>query len=67
MRLNTVAQTVLYSWTSSTYARFAVNQDDFNERHQGYMRRHRIATGRVTELEDQRVYSENRNPPACSR
>lgn len=35
-------------------ARLAVNQDEFNERHKGYMERHRIATEQVAELEDQR-------------
>jgi len=32
-------------------ARFAVNQDEFNERHYGYIERHRIATERIAELE----------------
>jgi hypothetical protein len=32
-------------------ARFAVNQDEFNERHKGYMERHRIATEQVAQLE----------------
>lgn len=32
-------------------ARFAVNQDEFNERYQGYIERHRIATEQVAELE----------------
>ena len=32
-------------------ARFAINQDEFNERHQGYMERHRIATEQVADLE----------------
>ncbi|MGE5417441.1 MAG: recombinase family protein [Acidobacteriota bacterium] len=32
-------------------ARFAVNQDEFNERHQGYMDRHQSAMERVAELE----------------
>ncbi|MEN6325364.1 MAG: recombinase zinc beta ribbon domain-containing protein [Syntrophomonas sp.] len=35
-------------------ARVAVSQDEFNERHNSYMERHRIATERVAELEDQR-------------
>ena len=34
---------------------FAVNQDKFNERHQGYIERHRIATERVAELEALRI------------
>ena len=33
-------------------ARFAINQDEFNERHQGYIERHRIATERFAELEE---------------
>ena len=41
-------------------ARFAINQDEFNERHQGYMERHRIATERVAELEDQRRNRQNK-------
>lgn len=41
-------------------ARLAVNQDEFNERHQGYMERHRIATERVAELEDQRRSRQNK-------
>ena len=32
-------------------ARFAINQDEFNERYKGYMERHRIAKERVAELE----------------
>lgn len=40
-------------------ARFAVNQDEFNERHKGYMERHRIATERVAELEDKRQNRQN--------
>jgi site-specific DNA recombinase len=42
-------------------ARFAVNQDEFNERHQGYMERHRIATEQVAELEDQRRNRQNKS------
>lgn len=41
-------------------ARFAVNQDVFNERHKGYMERHRIATERVAELEEQRRNRQNK-------
>jgi len=41
-------------------ARFVVNQDEFNERHKGYMERHRIATERVAELEDQRRNRQNK-------
>ena len=59
-------------------ARFAINQDEFNEQHQGYMEQHRITTERIAELEDQRrnrqinhgtgrVYTGNRDPPACDR
>lgn len=36
-------------------AHFAVNQDEFNERHQGYMERYLIATERVAELEALRI------------
>ncbi|RJX23832.1 MAG: recombinase family protein [Dethiobacter sp.] len=32
-------------------ARFAVNQDEFNERHGGYLERHRKAAERIAELE----------------
>lgn len=32
-------------------ARFGINQDEFNERHYGYIERHRIATERIAELE----------------
>jgi len=42
-------------------ARFAINQDEFNERHQGYMERHRIATERIAELEDQRRNRQNKS------
>jgi len=42
-------------------ARSAVNQDEFNEQHRGYMERHRIATERVTELEDQRRNRQNKS------
>ncbi len=41
-------------------ARFAINQDEFYERHKGYMERHRIATERVAELEDQRRNRQNK-------
>ncbi|BAF60889.1 hypothetical protein PTH_2708 [Pelotomaculum thermopropionicum SI] len=36
-------------------ARFAVNQDGFNERHKGYMERHRKATERIAQLEALRI------------
>ncbi len=42
-------------------ARFSVNQDEFNERHQGYMERHRIATERVAELEDKQRNRQNKS------
>ena len=42
-------------------ARFAVNQDEFNERNKGYMARHRIATEQVAELEDQRRNRQNKS------
>jgi len=42
-------------------ARFGVNQDEFNERHQGYMERHLEATERVTELEDKQRNRQNKS------
>jgi site-specific DNA recombinase len=42
-------------------ARFTINQDEFNERHKGYMERHRIATERIAELEDQRRNRQNKS------
>ncbi len=39
----------------------AVNQDEFNERHQGYMERHRIATEWSAELENQRRNRQNKS------
>ncbi len=42
-------------------ARFAVNQDEFNERHQGYIERHRIATERVIEIENQMRNRQNKS------
>ena len=42
-------------------ARFAINLDEFNERHQGYMERHRIATERIAKLEDQRRNRQNKS------
>ena len=42
-------------------ARFAINQDEFNERHKVYMERHRVATERVAELEDQRRNRQNKS------
>jgi len=42
-------------------ARFAVNQDEFNERHQGYVERHRLAAERVVDLEDQRQNRQNKS------
>ena len=40
---------------------FAVNQDEFNERYQGYMERHRIAMERVAELDEQRQNCQNKS------
>ncbi len=42
-------------------ARFGSDQDEFNERHQGYMDRHRLATERVIEMEDQRRNRQNKS------
>ncbi len=42
-------------------ARIPVNQDEFNEQHRGYIERHRIATGRVTQLEDKQRNRQNKS------
>jgi len=41
-------------------ARFGVNQDEYNERYQGYIERHRIVTEQVADLEDQRRKRQNK-------
>jgi site-specific DNA recombinase len=42
-------------------AHAAVDQEEFNERHKGYMERHRKATERVAELEEQRRNRQNKS------
>lgn len=42
-------------------ARFGVNQDEYNQRYQGYIERHRIATERVAELEDMQRNRQNKS------
>jgi len=41
-------------------ARFGVNQDEYNQRYQGYIERHRIVTEQVADLEDQRRKRQNK-------